>query len=56
MQFRKIETKGIKDLDYAECEDIPDVDISEGLNQIAEQKKKFVKNKNKKKGRRIKKN
>jgi len=43
-QFRKIKPKGLDDLNYAECDDIPDVDISEGLKQIEEQKKKFDEN------------
>ncbi len=44
MKFRKIETKNIKDLEnnVRECDDIQDVDISEGLKQIDDQKKKFV--------------
>jgi len=45
MKFnREIKSKGLDDLNYDQCEDIPDVDISDGLKQIEEQKQKFEEN------------
>jgi len=44
MKFREIKSKGLDDLNYNDCDDIPDVDISEGLKQIEEQKAQFNEN------------
>jgi len=44
MKFKAIKERGLDDLNYDQCDDIPDVDISDGLKQIEEQKQKFEQN------------